>query len=67
MYDKALSIIIHPETAKHFTTKDLKKVVKLQIVNSLRLEGFEVDETTKFKYQVTSDENITVSVRAIHL
>lgn len=67
MYDKALSLKIHPDTAKHFSKNDLKKVVKLQMVNSLLAEGLEVDETTKFKYQIAINENVTVSVRAIHL
>ena len=64
MYDKALSVIIHPDTAKHFKLRELKSYVRMQIVNGLLTEGMIVDERTKYSYNVLNNENVTVSIRA---
>jgi len=64
MYDKAISILINPELMKHFSNNELKKSVKLQMINSLLKDNLIVDKLTKYQYQILGGEQITVSCRA---
>ena len=67
MYDKAITIAIKNESARHATQKELKAYAKVQMIHNLISAGLEVSELTKWKYQIISDNEATaVSVRATH-